>query len=157
MMSFVRWALAGGLMCVLACPDASGPAPGPGLRIVAGNNQVDTAAAQLAQPLVVELRDTTGALAAGVTVEFRALPVSGLQCPLGGCSVILSDSTVLAGILIDKPTDARGRAAVRVRLGVRVPLGRILITAQGGGGAGNDSVTIQPAAPARVGGSSQGP
>src|SRR5258708_36414185 len=110
MMPFVRWAFVGGLICVLACTDASGPAPGPGLRIVAGNNQVDTAAAQLAQPLLVELRDTTGALAAGVTVEFRALPVSGPLCTLGGCSVSLSDSTGLARILIDKPTDARGRA-----------------------------------------------
>src|SRR5258708_4793612 len=109
MMSFVRWALVGGLICVLACSDAS-----------------------------------------GVTVEFRALPVSGVQCPLGGCSVILADSTVYAGTLIDKPTDARGRAAVRVQLGIVVPLGRILITAQGGAVADTASFTIEPAAPARV-------
>src|SRR5690348_2690597 len=56
-----------------ACDSSTEPRPGDrGIRVVSGGNQTDTVLAVLAQPLLVEIRDSTGRLAPGVTVRFKS-------------------------------------------------------------------------------------
>src|SRR4030095_8929892 len=63
---------------LMSCGDSSGPASrGASLQLVGGSGSRDTVQAQPSVPLVVEVRDSTGAKAPqGTVVRFTAVPAS---------------------------------------------------------------------------------
>jgi len=65
------------LVAAFACGGDSGTDPSKGgrgpIRVISGGGQTDTINATLRQALVVEVRDSTSRLAAGVTVRFTSL------------------------------------------------------------------------------------
>jgi hypothetical protein len=90
----------------------------PGLRIVSSGTASDTISSVLAQPLSVEVTDTTGRPAAGRFVVFEVVPATqarptGFYEPL---AIAREGDALLRSVILDT-TDARGRAAVGVRLG----------------------------------------
>ena len=139
------------LPLILACSDAAGPSPRPGAHFVSGAGQTDTAYAHLPRPLVVEVRESNGALASGVTVNFNALRSDDSFCPvLYTCSVILSDSVGNDTQLLTRTTDARGRASANVQLGPWAGRGGVAVAAQGITGLDSAFFVITAAAPAHV-------
>ena len=107
------------LVFAVACggSDPISPAGERGIRIVDGAGVTDTVGALRSQALVVEIHDTTGALApVGTIVRVNSLNVS-LSSLDGG-----SFGTFLA-----KEVDASGRVAVLVRLGTVTGTGRVIV------------------------------
>lgn len=99
-------------------PNGTGP-----IRVIAGGGQTDTIMVTLAQPLVVEIHDSTKRIAPGVTVRFESLGSrflsSVLVAPLGQQSFDYIGSSV---------TDAQGRVKMRVRLGNRAGTARLEVS-----------------------------
>lgn len=120
---FACAALLGAFTLLDACVDHNGPmGPAinvPGITAVIGAGSSDTIQARLETPLVVEVRDSTGAAMSGVQVVFT----SGLVTrPSGGqeygAIIYAADNNYgWQGPSVGVMTDARGRAAVRVVLG----------------------------------------
>ena len=109
-----------------ACNDSSGPSSDqPSITLISGFGVTDTVSAQLASPLVVEVRDSSGALVGpGTIVRFTgvanlwAVPemlVRPLRWPY------YSDSIVAE-------TDADGRASVLVQCGTLPGTARIAVS-----------------------------
>ena len=135
----------------LGCQDSSGPKPSSGIRFVAGAGQTDTANAILPQLVIIEVRDSSAAIAAGEGVRFEALSPSGSSCLSvpPSCSVVLFDSTGFGSVLT-KPSDGRGRASVSVQLSRRPGRGALLVTAPRLGLQDTAFFTIMVASPAAV-------
>lgn len=131
-----------GLLAATGCSSASAPATGPSLRILAGANQTDTAGSILPQPLVVQVRDSTGALRSGNLVEFQVIvcaPCLGLLVP-----------PYPPAFQVTVKTGANGQASVSVILGTRAGPARVQISVPQLGLTDTASFTITPGAPATV-------
>ncbi len=131
-----------GLLASAGCSNSSEPATGPTLQIIAGANQSDTARAALAQPLIVQVRDSTGALRSGYHVQFQV--VCGSQCP-----VLLIAQGAL-GALVTPTTGANGQVSVAVVLGTRAGPATVQISVPALGLSATAAFTITPGAPVAV-------
>ena len=111
----------------MSCGDSSGPGNrGASLRIVSGAGERDTVQAQPTVPLVVEVRDSTGAKAPqGTTVRFTAVPANSQT---GTEMLVQNLSSTAYTSFVAAETDAAGRAAVLVMLGTITGTGRIAIS-----------------------------
>lgn len=115
------------LATATACGGDGGVQPVPpaarGIQFVSGMNATDTVDATLAQPLVVEVRDNSGApVAAGIEVRFSTLFDGG---PWEG--LVATDAMMLFDTEALTTTDATGRASARVQLGARARTVRIAV------------------------------
>jgi hypothetical protein len=112
---------------LVSCGDSSGPKNrGASLRLVSGSGGRDTVQAQPTVPLVVEVRDSTGAKAPqGTTVRFTAVPASSQT---GTEMLVQSLSSTAYVSFVAAQTDAAGRAAVLVMFGTVAGTGRIAIS-----------------------------
>jgi hypothetical protein len=102
-------------LAAVACNDTSGPDKRPsGIRLISGFNVTDTVGARPTTALLVEVRDTTGALVPlGTVVRFTGVPSStSLAEMLVENLTSTSFSTFAAAA-----TDAAGRAGVLVQFG----------------------------------------
>lgn len=119
--TFLPALAAGVAMLLIACGgDPTGPGSGGtrGVSYVAGNNGSDTVGAQLAQALIVEVRDGNGTLQPHVVVRFES--TNSIAQP---AMVVPSrlDATGSSGyyyspaVVVDT-TDANGRARAMVRM-----------------------------------------
>jgi Tol biopolymer transport system component len=103
--------------------DSTGPGGARGIRVVAGGGQTDIVNKQLLQALVVEVRDSTGRIAPGITVRFHSVvDVPGpyvLVSPIEQRQYTYDASDV---------TDARGQAMTMVQLGTAAGTARVAVT-----------------------------
>jgi Tol biopolymer transport system component len=109
---------------VAACHDSSTGVEGSAaLHFSGAANVTDTIGAVIPQPLLVEVRDSTGALApAGTEVEFRGVR------QYSGYEVLLGTAGTTSGQLHTVTTDQEGRASMPVRLGFIAGLARVVVT-----------------------------
>jgi len=120
--------------------DSTTPATQPGLRVVNSGGPTDTAAAIFGQALIVEVRDSTGALAPlGTVVRFTAI----------NTSISALDASTFTSF-VSRETDGTGRAAVLVRLGSVAGVGRVVANVPAMNLLDTVSYTILPASAARV-------
>lgn len=103
-------------LAIVACHDTSSPTPrGPGLHFVSGADLTDTIFAIPAIALVVEVRDSSGALAPpGTVVRFEALVVSGYRWTMQVADL----ASNMFVPFVSETTDVRGRVAVLVQFGI---------------------------------------
>jgi len=143
-------ALAVTLAIATACgsPTGSHPHDPAGLKVISGAGVTDSATALLAQPLIVELRDSAGRLMAGVNVQFQAstLRLNGFDYPSAYVSGTLPDQF---GISTTATTDATGRVAVRVALGRVAGTASLAISVPTLGYATTATFTVVPGAAAQ--------
>lgn len=125
---------------LVACGDSTNPFV-ERLVIISGGSVTDTILARLTQPLVVEYRDSTGAVRSGVPIH--------IDRPVGGVALrrSLGDSVFRAAIT--DTTDANGQVRVYVALGIVAGLAWVRATTTTGL-ADSTSFTILPGALARV-------
>ncbi|HET7234629.1 MAG TPA: hypothetical protein VFJ16_31745 [Longimicrobium sp.] len=135
-----------------ACGGGDGPTqpPGPtGVAVVAGGNMADSVAAQPLQPLLVEVRDTKGKLAAGVQVRFESTLalLNGTNVPLATFAAAAAGpyESVLAMV-----TDAAGHATAFTRLGNAAGTGTINVTVPALGFSATTPVTVRAGNAARL-------
>ena len=139
-------------MFAVACGGADTSGPGGttirGLRIVDGGGTTDTAAAVLAQALVVEVHDSTGALApVGTTVRFTGVPRA--QSTSTETLVAALSSTTFSNFATGT-TDATGRTGVIVKLGTVAGPARLTIGVPIYGSLDTARYTVTPGAAAHV-------
>lgn len=146
-MRFLRFPSAFVLVAA-ACGDATGPEGGEGLRLLTAE-QTDTALATLAQALVVEVRDSTGRPAAGITVRFDALVTDTTSYASYSLELAPLSSSEFRGFVAES-TDADGRAVVLVRLGMRAGPAAALVSVPTLGYVDTAAFTVVPGAPAFV-------
>jgi WD40-like Beta Propeller Repeat len=116
------WAVAL-LLAMAACGGGTEPDSGPGLRIVSGDGVVDTAGAELALPLVVELRDSSDAPVPNAQIQFESR-----DCHFS-CAILVAGTDATGfGFGALETTGRDGRVQVRVKLGFVAGDGRIRIT-----------------------------
>ncbi len=133
--------------------DPTGPGGGkPGVHIVAGADVTDTVDVQPLQALVVEVRGANGSVAQGVVVRFESQLTAGTpqfypRPAVNLCS--LAALNCFAQVAIDT-TDARGRAKVRVQMGVIAGPYYVRAIVPELGAADSAKYTIKPGAPAGV-------
>ena len=111
-----------------ACHDSpTGTHPGSSLRFSGAAGVSDTIEAIIPQALLVEVRDTTGALApAGTVVRFTAVPTPGR---FGASEAIVEALTsTFFSDFASGLTDAAGKAGVLVRLGTKAGTARLVVT-----------------------------
>jgi hypothetical protein len=109
------------------------------VRVLAGAGQTDTILTVLPQALLVEIHDSTGALAAGRTVRFT--PVFNVRVsPLGQQSF---------GDLATSVTDAQGLAKSLVKLGLTAGAARLAVAVPALGAVDTVSFTVTRGAPAK--------
>jgi hypothetical protein len=132
------------LLGVTACKNPAEPEPA-GIRVVSAAGVSDSITAFLPEPLVVEVRDSAGQRLRGVTVRFEANLVKyrGFDVPSAYLSASTPDNYREAAETV---TDATGRAAVRVRLGVVAGPSTIRITVPTMGFSGSAGFTAVPGA-----------
>ena len=116
--------------------DSTGPAT-PGLHVVSGADQADTVLTKLAAPLVIEIRDSTGRSASGVTVRFQGV----------GGNLAMTPDQKQYDSFVSAIADARGHASVFVRLGPRAGTARLAITVPELGAYDTVSFTIKHGSP----------
>jgi hypothetical protein len=120
-------------------PKPQGPPPNlSGVRIIGGGGQADTIYTILPQALVVEVRDSTGAVAANRTVRFA-----------GANAWMAQPGTLGFSDFMTAVTDAQGLAQARVRLGFGVGTARVAVTVTGLGVTDTVSFTVNRGEPAR--------
>lgn len=143
-------ALLAALLAAGGCRGTTPDAPGrPGITIVSPALAVsDTVTAELAQPLVVEVRDSTGKPRPGVVVRFDAGTVAlrGRQFP----ALLLSGGAGDFRPAVQTTTDSTGRAMVRVRLGRVATAASVRIQVPTLGLSAGTSFTVTPGATANV-------
>lgn len=150
--------VAAGALGMLAVALAAGACQNPGgtkkrepagIRVVSGAGVTDTVTAFLPQPLIVEVRDSAGELRAGISVHFEASakPLRGVDQPTLLLSPAAPEPYQWAATAV---TDATGRAAMRVRMGIVAAAGTVTITAPTLGLASSASFTINAGAPAQL-------
>lgn len=106
------------VLVVAACSDPSSPTGGgdPGIRLIDGFNLTDTAFAQPKAPLVVEVRDSSGALVPrGTGVRFSAVMRGGTTEMF--MRSLTAPPTSGFVVVVAAETDATGRASVSLKLG----------------------------------------
>lgn len=136
-------ALGMGLLSAAGCSnDASAPATGPSLQILAGANQTDSARTALAQPLIVQVRDSSGALKSGYHVQFQV--VCGSLCPVS----LLTGAE--HGALVTPSTGANGQVSVQVFFETRAGPATVQIAVAQLGLSATAGFTITPGMPALV-------
>jgi hypothetical protein len=91
---------------------STGPGGARGIRVIAGAGQTDSALKDLSQAVVVEVRDSSGQIAPGLTVRF-----STVLDPLGQYVLVSPLNRFQYTAQASAVTDARGRALIAVRLG----------------------------------------
>jgi hypothetical protein len=134
-----------------ACGGGGSDAPtqpqsgGRGIRVVAGGGQSDTIFAVLPQALVVEIRDSTGALATGHTVRFSPLIHFGGSGP--GVLVSPLEQRNFDTFASDV-TDAQGRAKILVQMWYAAGAAQLEVAVPELGVADTLTYTVKPGAPA---------
>lgn len=128
------------LLGAVACKNPAEPEPA-GIRVVSAAGVSDSITAFLPEPLVVEVRDSAGLRMRGVVVRFEANLVKyrGFDVPSAYLSASTPDNYREAAETV---TDATGRAAVRVRLGVVAGPATIRITVPPLGFTGSTGFTV---------------
>ena len=116
-----------------------------GIRVVAGGEQSDSVTSTLQQALVVEVRDSTGRIAKGVTVQFNRLGPTN-QAFVTVSSVATPNFLPTAA----DTTDAQGRASTLVRYGWLPGTALVEVAVPALGLFDTVSYTLMPGAPARV-------
>jgi len=141
-------------LVVFACREATGPssnlAGSPGVTIIAGGQQSDTANAQLTQALVLRITDSAGVPAGREVVRFLSVPAdsqTGTPSALVSALTSLYYSTFAA-----ESTDDSGEVAILIQLGRVAGHGRVAVTVPRFGYADTVSFTILPGAAVRLGG-----
>ena len=142
---------------LIACSEPSGPDDGPrGVRFVLGEDVTDTIQARPLQALVVEVRDSTGALRPNVIVRFEAQRVAASGTPNDpwnpagyGAFVSRLEANAFSATLVDT-ADARGRVSALVQLGVVAGPAAIVAAVPELGLADTARFTVTPGAAARV-------
>ena len=121
------------VLVVAACSDSSGPTDGgpvggsPKIKLIGGFDVTDTAAALLKEPLVVEVRDSSGAVAPqGTVVRFTTLLSDDGTLEVTVQS--LESASEFAGA-VEALTDAAGRAQISVKLGHAAGPARLIVAA----------------------------
>jgi WD40-like Beta Propeller Repeat len=127
--------------------DSTAPKPRIGLRIVTGADVSDTIGAVLTQALVVEVRESGGALAHGAVVRFTALPNDSIRYA-DAIEVAALNSQYFSGFVSDS-TDTHGSAAVLVELGGLAGKAGIAITVPELGLTDTAWYTVEPGRPAQ--------
>jgi Tol biopolymer transport system component len=120
-----RW-LVLAAVTLAACSGSTEPvATGPSLRFSGGASLSDTAGAELAQALIVEVRDSSGALApAGTIVRFSSVE-RAMYWPELWIEPLTSTSY---GTFATGTTDQAGRTGVLVKLGTVAGPARLLVS-----------------------------
>ncbi len=134
-----------GLAC-LACSSTEQPSDRPSgssLSLVAGPHSTDTAGAKPTEFLVIEARDTAGALRPGFTVGFEALTVEGMPAQYSMEIATAIDHGYGGGAFV--ATDSRGRAAVLLRFGDVAGPARVRVVVRGA--VDTLHFTVLPASP----------
>jgi WD40-like Beta Propeller Repeat len=137
---------AAGALALCSCDQPTEPpgtrTPGFAVRVISGAAS-DTISAILAEPLTVEVHDTTGQLARGVQVAFR------WEDPTGAAG---NTATTLHADWAVDTTDRIGRAHIYLRLGQRAGTVPLTVWVPSLQGLRFDSVafTVRPGAPAQV-------
>lgn len=134
------------LLWVASCGGSTEPPPpsARGIQFVSGAAVTDSIGAILAQPLLVEVRDTSGRLApVGTLVQF-----AGVQ---PGHLIVFEAHVRVPGAQEFEPvatgtTDANGRASVQVRLGFVAGPARIAVSAPALGVSDTAAYTVIPGA-----------
>jgi len=118
------------------------PPPTPIPTTITGGGQTDTVGVILAQPLGLELRDSTGKVIVGATVNFTSIdgPDSLLVSPVNPQN--------FWGVATDV-TDAQGRVKVLVKTGTKAGTARVVIAVPALGFADTVSFTVRPGALAK--------
>jgi hypothetical protein len=126
-------------------PTTTRPHEPAGLKVISGASVQDSATAVLAQPLVVELRDSAGRVMAGVNVQFQAstATLNGFPTPSLYLSSTVPDQYANA---VTATTDATGRVAVRVALGRAAGTAAVAISVPTLGYATVATFTVTPGA-----------
>ena len=134
-----------------ACSDSSGPKPGgdPRIRLISGFDVTDTVFAELAETLVVEVHDSSGAVAPpGTVVRFTAATNGGIPEML--MRGVADASTSGYSELVTAETDASGRAGVFVKLGAVAGPARISVAAPTIAAQDTARYTVLPGNAARI-------
>jgi hypothetical protein len=114
----------------------------PGLTVVAGEGQTDTVLAQLARALVVQVRDSTGRLAADALVRMQCVSDSVVHD-----SVLLAGSSIATfGAILAESTDASGEATAHLQFGSRAGRGHVAVSVPRFGYQDTVTYTILPGA-----------
>lgn len=108
------------------CKGSTGPEASPGVNFLEGGSGTDTALANLPQWLLVEVRDSAGNLAEYTPVEFAATTASDGTPTM---YVAAPETTAPFHPSFTDTTGTDGRAAVRVRYGMKAGEGAILVRA----------------------------
>jgi WD40 repeat protein len=118
------------------------PPPTPIPTTITGGGQTDTVGVILAQPLGLELRDSTGKVIVGATVNFTSIdgPDSLLVSPVSPQN--------FWGVASDV-TDAQGRVKVLVKTGPKAGTARVVIAVPALGFADTVSFTVKAGAAAK--------
>jgi hypothetical protein len=136
----------------LACTDGTGPRPqAGGIRFVRGNASTDTVDATLAQPLIIEVRDSTGKLAPlGTIVQFSAIVQDEGPYWTTWEALLQGFSSTVFDRLATGTTDAAGRTGVTVKLGIRTGTAHVAITVPTLGISDTATFTVNPGAASGV-------
>lgn len=116
----------------------------PGITVLSGAAAADTIGAILPAPLVIEARDSLGVLLAQRPVLFRdgnVFDPGVLVAPLGGTEFARS---------VMVTTDAGGRAAVQLRMGLKAGPAAVYIDPSPQARGNTVAYTVRPGAPAQL-------
>jgi len=139
------------ILLTAACSDSSGPKTGgdPRMRLIGGFDVTDTVFAELAEALVVEVHDSSGAVAPpGTIVRFTAAMNGGIPEML--MRPVADASTSGYSELVTAETDAAGRAGILVKLGAVAGPARISVAAPTIAAQDTARYTVLPGNPARI-------
>ncbi len=132
-------------------PSSSGNGPlGPGVTIVAGGGQRDTALAELVQALVLRIADSAGLPAAGDVVRYQSVPVDSL--PYLASALVSPLTSPYYSTFATATTDDSGEAAILIQLGTIAGSGRVEVTVPRFGYVDTVTFTILPGAAVRLAG-----
>ncbi|MDQ6633639.1 MAG: Ig-like domain-containing protein [Gemmatimonadota bacterium] len=131
-----------------ACSGSTEPVPrAPSLKFVAGANVTDTIQSILPQALLVEVHDSTGAIAPpGTVVRFESL----IDQSRPSWAYVEPLTSTFFGTFASAPTGQDGRAAVIVQLGYRAGPVRIVVSVPILGLVDTAHFTVTPGAAAQV-------
>jgi hypothetical protein len=133
-----------------SCRDTAGPgadAATPGLRVISGAGVSDTIDARLGNPLIVELRDSTGRAMPGAVLQVGVAVTAPAYLPNG--VVAKSPAGPSLASYVDT-TDAKGRASISVGLGRQAGTTGIIVRTADARWQTEASFTVLPGAPASL-------
>jgi hypothetical protein len=130
------------LVLATACggADSTSPADRRGLKVIDGGGATDTVVTILGQALIMEVRDSTGALPPPGTV---------MRFTTSNASISPLDANSFTSFAA-RDVDGTGRAAVIVRLGTVAGVGRVVVNVPAMGFVDTVIYTILPGSAARV-------